>query len=540
MKDVPPRSVTVIILLGAVAWPSVTCGRGYHCWPVRARVSMADTIVIGRTIRVDGEEVRPRQVAVIYEFKVEDVLKGRLYEVGDSIVKRYEPHERIIGYSPLSWYNQGRHVVFVNRKESGEDWFACAEAVHRVDLKRVKRQIEVLEDPPAFMDSGDEEAVLTVLDWIRATYLSLHGGREPRADWSRQREPPRDTIIDYVVKHGGSKNIDISIEALGVLRWLAPSEAFEVFVQALDSTDEAKISLGALGLMRLADRRAIPLLIDRLKRFRADEAERRRRIEQGETVKPRVRRQRGRGGGPPRHWAPDHELWAAIASYDDPRVKEFQLAEMRRGDLRALRAMGDLTDPRAVEPLLRKFWEGSSSALRALQKYDDPCIIEQARERMYDHPFAPGLLAAQGDPEAKEFMLRLIRQGHRAGARWAAESQDTSAKVELMSSMAYYTELDYNLNVIAYALGRLREFELIPSLLDGISSDLKGLVKAAEFVTGLTDRRRGKLDDCPGDDVWGCLRESMHEVAAREQWSRPNRRLANELLDVVEDTAAQP
>ena len=207
MKNAPPRSITAIVVLGAVAWPSVICGFGRYCWPLRARVSMADTIVIGRTTKVDSEEARPGLYAVTYHFQIDQILKGNRYEDGDLIVKRYESRQLFLDDIAFPWDDAGPHIVFVNTNEDGDEWFACAEAVDRVDLKRVKRQIEVLEDPPAFMDSSDEEAVLTVLDWIRATYLSLNGKREPRADWSRRREPRRDTIVAYVIKHAGNENI---------------------------------------------------------------------------------------------------------------------------------------------------------------------------------------------------------------------------------------------------------------------------------------------------------------------------------------------
>jgi hypothetical protein len=184
--------------------------------------------------------------------------------------------------------------------------------------------------------------------------------------------------------------------------------------------------------------------------------------------------------------------------------------------------------------LLRLTWAGDYSAADALKNYDDERIVRQARQRIFDHPFAPRVLAGQGDPEVRGFMIRLIQQGHPAGAVWAAATRDPSAKADLLRSLSYYgSDHDHNF-MVAYALGRLRAFDLIPTLLEDAALGYDTLCTSSELLMGLADYPRGRDDRCPGRKTWDCLRDALRDRAAREDWSKQELRLAEQLADAVE------
>lgn len=505
-------------VLVALTNASAVSGVGPYCALLRHRVSGADTIVVGRTVSAEWEEARPERSAVTYEFRVTGVLKGDLYKAGDLIVRRYEPNQ-LHGGSPFPWVETEPYVVFVHMYNSGEKGFSCPEPAEEATVKTIRRQVEVLDNPSRFLSSKDEQDIRTLLDWIGRTYITDNDGRKPRVDWLQRGKPDRATIVQYLSRHARGKNVEVSIEALGVLVRVCPSETFEVFAEALETKDAAQISLGAQGLKCLADKRAVPLLIDRLERLRAGNEE---------------LQQHMRGWRMQHPWNPDHELSAAITSFEDPRATQFLLDALENGDHReGVFGLAYKRDARAVEPLLQLAWGGESRAIDALGNFDDERILEQARERIFDHPLAPRILAALGDPEVQGFMIRLIEQGHYAGTRWAAVSQDQSAKAALIRSLNYYSDDHLHTGVVAYALGRIRAFDLIPGLLAEISQIYPWAI-AASFVRGLADRPFAGEDGCRGSAYYGCLRVSLRETAAHERWGREDMRLANELADAVE------
>ena len=114
-----------------------------------------------------------------------------------------------------------------------------------------------------------------------------------------------------------------------------------------------------------------------------------------------------------------------------------------------------------------------------------------------------------------------------------AYTRDESAKADLIRLLSYYSG-DSTVNGVAYALGRMRAFELIPSLLEKDLSDSHELVKAVDMVWGLVDYPRHGQGDCRGDARRDCMRDRLHETARRERWSREQLQLATKLLDAVE------
>ncbi|MCH8242875.1 MAG: hypothetical protein IH897_09720, partial [Planctomycetes bacterium] len=387
---------------------SMASGFGWHCPPYGSSVTDADTIVIGRTIRVTTEEFRPTLYAVTYEFHVDQVLKGDMYGVGETIVRRYE--FLAFGFQPFPGKDEGPHLVFVNRADDGKEYFGCTASVADVDLDGIRRQIKVQDDPPAFFNSDDEQHVTIVLAWIRRTYVRHEPNGGWHADWSDQSLPNRETIIRYLLKHARGKNDDLCVSALDVLASIHAPEAFGTFKTALQSTNDGdKISHAARGLGKLGDERAIPLLFDRWTELREQNAERERRSQAGEDTVNVKLRSRGRLVTPHQR-APEDAVFAALISLDDPRATQALLDSLSgTSSWQTMVYMRQLNDPRAVEPLLRSLWQGNHSAIEQLAKYDDERITEEARERLYDHPMAPRLLAARGDPSARASMTRRLR-----------------------------------------------------------------------------------------------------------------------------------
>jgi|GEM_PF-1855157 len=535
----PGVAVAAIAVLMA---SSSVWGGGYYCRSIRHRVMYADAIVVGRTTRVTREEVRPTLHAFTFEFQIDRVLKGDLYHAGDTIVRRFEPDERIISWNPLPWDDEkGLHLVFVTRNESGEEQLACAASVAEVDLGAIRRQIEVEENPPAYFPSDDEQDVFTVLDWIERTYFRYEKKRGRYVDWSDKSAPSRETIIRYLLKHARGERDDLSVRALDILADIHPPEAFDVFKNALQSKDDGdKIAHAARGFRLLADGRAIPLLIDRWKSFREEETDRSRRIQAGEDVTRLKWRPRG-WGGPPSGWDPKYELRADVTSFDDPRVQQFLLDSLSEGRGGwALADMGRLDDPRAVEPLLRSLWEGNASAIEQLAKFDDERIVNEAQERLYDDPLAARLLAARGDPSVRAYMTRVIRQGFPVGFWWAAAAREESVKSDLVRAFAEYPNDPFHSRRTAYALGRIRAFDVVASILKQDFSDHDVALNGMEMLLGLSDRSWGMQIDCQPGEQWNCIRRSLREVATREQWTASRVTIADELVNAVENRKEPP
>src|SRR5262249_30352239 len=95
-----------------------------------------------------------------------------------------------------------------------------------------------------------------------------------------------------------------------------------------------------------------------------------------------------------------------------------------------------LSEPHEASDLLRlmdRYWS-QEIRLDVLLDLDDPLIIEQAKSRLFDDPRASRLLACKGEPSVKEFMMRLLRQGHGDGARWAAAAHCVEARQILIDT----------------------------------------------------------------------------------------------------------
>ncbi|MCH7885593.1 MAG: hypothetical protein IIC01_10120 [Planctomycetes bacterium] len=123
---------------------------------------------------------------------------------------------------------------------------------------------------------------------------------------------------------------------------------------------------------------------------------------------------------------------------------------------------------------------------------------------------------------------------HYAGVNWAAATRDESAKADLIRSLSYYSDDSY-VNGVAYALGRIRAFDVVQSLLEKDFSDMNTLSEAIYMFWGLADiPLGGPGGDCRGDARRDCMHDKLHKTARRERWPHEQLQLAAELLDAVE------
>ncbi len=521
-----------VAFAGLAAKQASAFGVGYGS--VHDRVATADTIVVGETTRVDYEEVRPGQNAAIIEFRVSAVITGDAYTSGDTIAHRKEPTPGWDRYGCASFPNpeDGPHLLFITRTDAGREGFGCMTPADDDTIKAVKRQVEILADPTAFLRATDKEDAITLLEWIRRSCLSTNAAGEARIDVSGIKGTDRDRVVRFLTKHAEDDSPEVGVRAMELLTWLELPETFALALRALETEDDGKIALAARLLKQLGNKRALPVLLARFKRFDAQKKERLRRMERGEQVEPRPTWFRPTGFAT-LGWRPESDLLAAIFSFDDPRVAELQLALLDDPDRRSYYNVSHLAgDPRVVDALLSRVWEGDHGALGALQDYDDPRLAEQARERIYDHPFAPHILAEQGDPTARDFMIRLIRQGSPDGIRWACETADPSAKAELVRSAKYNVTHDTRSGLQGFALGRLRAFDMIPHAIEGLST-LDGFIYANALLYGFGDHCSFGASEsrCSGEARWDCLREDLQERAAAERWAPPDRKLVFELFE---------
>ena len=410
-------TITLALLAFLAIDPPVSHAFGVPCPSVVDRVVDSESVVLGRTVKIERIETRPTLFAIIYEFHIDRVLKGNVHKAGEVLHYRDEPDmHRGILESPLPFPDEAAHFAFFRR--GAEAW--CPISVNEINIEKMERLIAVSTDPLAHLESDLEDDVCVVLASLGQTI-----GANALNDTNRHR------MVAYLRKQAATGNRHVAARALRMLAYLdpLPAEAFDDFARALASTDPAQLNAGAGGLMRLKDKRAIPLLIARLQEYRRN----------GEAAHAENRESNASEGSVcsltvtySRHSfarLPESELFRAIMSFDDPRVTQFALMEIDGPASReAMAKIAETSDERTVEILLRKTWEGDSSGLTALCKSTDPRITIEARERMYDHPHAPHLLACRGDVESKEFMLRLLRQGNGVGAKWVAQTRDPDAQ----------------------------------------------------------------------------------------------------------------
>ena len=535
----PSNRIAVWLPVFVAILPAVIHALGIPCPSAVDRVLSADTVVLGRSVKIDRVGTRPNLFAMLFEFQVDQVLKGKLFKPGDTIAYRHDPDlHRAIHESPLPSPDEGASYAFLSRDKDGKLRAWCPLSAEDISLEQMERLIAVAGAPLAHLDSDREDDVCVVLASL-GRYLGESGERDRTGAKENGPNPEdRARVIAFLRRQAASESEHVSTRALNRLAYLepVPAEAFEDFAKALESSVPERLTAAAAGLKRLKDPRAIPLLIERVQRFRRDDENSRQPGRGDGTAAGSVCALTVTSSGFPHRAMPEMELLGALLSFDDPRVTQFALQEVDGpASWAVMGKIAELDDGRAVEILLRKTWEGSSADLSTLCKFDDPRIVDEASERMYDHPQAPHLLACRGDRESKEFMLRLLRQGNCVGARWAAKTRDPDAKADLIRGLEKSGDMHWFRNDAMHALGKLRAFDLLEARLAPHENDDDRFTSNTMLLYGFADRSiYGVQDDCPRGEAQACLRKSLHEIAAREHWDEGQRAAIDRLVATIE------
>lgn len=532
MAVASPIKFAGVIFAGLFYSSSLAFSFGIDCPDIADRVFYADAIVVGRTIKIEEVPDRPGMNGILFEFQVQESLKGDSHKSGDVLSQRFSGEYRMKYFmEPFPMKDEGLAFVFLGKDREGNERASCnARLDENVTVNRMKRLIAVTADPMAHLDSKDAGDICVVLTHILRRHCQYDERLRGKAPAEEVDGKDLARVKAYLLAHSKDKGT-ASSTAVNALAYLDPTppEAFDIFASALESTSPEKLVAATKGLSHLADKRAIPLLIERLARYRRDgEATKQTEVSDPEAEEFLCSLA---SDGRFRPYA-EGELLNALMHFDDPRISGVITQELKGSNTGAVMEKAvQSKDERAVDLLVGRIWEQGFGDFSAICKLSDPRVVEQARERMYDHPQAPYLLACQGDPESKAFMLRLIRQGHMSGATWAAKTQDQSAKADLLAGLDLAGGVpSFFQNEAAHALGQLRAFDLIEGMLER-SPSIDTLGIQGMFLYGLADLPIHATSPCLGDQKRECLHEHMRAVADREKWNDSDRKLAERLFD---------
>ena len=503
--------LSVICGIVAAVFGPVARGTCYDCKPIPNRIVEAEAIVIRRAVFAEQRETRPGLFATDFFHQIEEVLKGDQYRVGDIIVTHGEPRRRAREVRPPKAGRQA-FVVFMKTGPDGELRSThCGIPVEQADFSELLHLIDIDLAPQDYLDSTDELDIQMVHRWIGTNYF---------VRWSRGQEKEgvgdslpisREDAIGYLARHAADEGASYQGYSVQLLGQFFPEEHRDLLTRIAEGSDTRRIRLAAQRALRRMDARLKAIgLIEELRALR-------------------------------RSWIglPNLEAEAAHRRpvYDDAQYA-MAIAELVgnlgvagrpglvRGFIRELETAGEqLGDEAILVPLLRLASTGSSWA-EPFSRIFDTDALEEARARIYDDRDAVTLLAARGDEEVADFMIRLIRQGHRDGARWAATVQDASLIDDLLEAM-HNSDVHASARM-AYALGRMRAFEVMEQLPD--ADEFRWQQKARWFLLGLLN----ESFDWPGPYDWDRWSVRLDEYAEVESWSDDVRAQVGELRELVE------
>ena len=556
-----PSGVVGVVALMASFAPSTKVSGCDSCLPLFIRVMHADSIVVGTTILSECEQIG--RVSSIWRssFRIDKVLKGDRYEPGAVIVVEWSD---INNCPDHAWHGRVEppSIRFLSHWPDGKpSWNGCGGSADEATIETVRRMVAVSLKPQEFVDSDDPTDVDFLIDWIGWNYFAWRGRPdEPLLRPGASRGLDRDAAIRFLMRVAGASGSTPRTDVIRKLAGFRAPEAFDMLVGVLDSEDKAEPSNGESvwldkkidairGLGALHDERAVPILLAHLQAdCRREKAK--AEVAEAERCKPPARQDCSH------HWLvpvyrrvrqlfdfksrPDYSHERLVGSYlsalgeiGDPRAVDEVLVQLKGvAAQEAARALGDIGDRRAVEPLLAKVWD-HKWAVEPLSRFSDPRIAEKARRRAYDHPNAPFFLALQGELADRDFMHRLIRQGRKEGALWAAAARDHSA-VGLLRESLHHVPLAAS--EVSFALARLRDFRTIEAIVSGsaLPPEHKWSLYAP-LVLGLSDERFRSERTPTRAEYWTGVAEKLRDVADRENWTDPQRDLAGELMATVID-----
>ena len=549
----PRRSLPVLLSLAlglaALGAPRIALATSYSCGSVPYRILAADAIILGHTISTQGSGGRPGHFTTTYNFQIEEVLKGRQFRAGEVITETGSTASRFAGthFPPP---NSGPFVFFMRMGRDGilhsgpcsirmkrDDIAAIRRAFEegtvseeflnnlvesRPELSEIRRMVKVATAPQDFLDSTDKTDEELVYTWIAQNYFS-RSNRRMEKDTSEAELPiDRDTVLEYLARRVRDETRTHSRRAVAYLGRFCEEEHYEL----LKSVHDAGRGGAYQGLLCIEARMEVPPLINKLRRLRLA---RREALSQPLS-----------GDGPPAVW-PDQEYATVVVELIDV-LHGSNNPDMAIGFIRELEGDGSaspglggrLGDETALVPILRLAAVFVDRA-KELAGIFDPDAVRKAREALYDDPKAVVLLAQKGDDREADFMVRLIHQGHGAGARWAATVQDPSLIPDLLEALLHANA--YNAGSMAYALGRMRAWQVMDLLED--ADGHRHYSKQSMFILGLLNESQFWARRTPRSHASKRLREfaeaehwpdDVYEIVARlatevETGSIPGRRM---------------
>lgn len=522
------------VLIGAAPAARAT---GYVCAPLPLRLIRADAVVVGRTIAVEVREPRPGLKIHTYRFRVEEVIKGTAYRVGDEVVEDSRgSFSNITHLPPAQW---GRYVVFLGPAGEGKLRAGpCKDPASNDQILTLRRIAQVATQPDRFLDATDETAVLTVLYWIRWSYFASSSGLDVEtASPEAFAMLPRRRAIEYVFQHLDASHAKRYALAVDLLAGFHPTEGYEVLVAALRSEDHNVVRSAALGLARLGELRAVEPLLNKLSAARCARVRKIQRQVPAWTDDGRPY-QKTVTEPDPTYNAVGGALIAALGRLGDPTAVDALVAELEGWhDQQAVQALAAIGDPRAVPTLLKFAWTRSSVDAKSLARFNDPRIVEAARLRIYDHPTAPKILAESGDrsSETVAFMRRLARQGHWDAAEWAIVTRDERLIDDLKHGLSHTGSSSVWFSM---ALARLRAFEIIPELIGNTEPHFAKHARIG-FLVGLLieDLERERIEQM--DAFLAQTPSRIDQLARQEAWNDGQRNEVLRLAAAVQHDAAE-
>lgn len=507
----PHTILSLVFVTVAQVVPPIAFACSYACMPIPTRVFDAEAIVVGHGVSAEKEETRPGVITTTICFQVDEVLKGTRYKAEDTITRKSTPSFWSgFGGTHLPTPGYGAFVIFMNKGQDGTLWVnPCSIAIespdpaYRADLPEIRRIMEVASSPERFLDSTDATDVAVIRAWISRNYFLRSDPRTEKDNSGVTLALDRETVLSFLEKHASGKTRTTPTQqpgpadsALELLGRFCEERHYGLFKSRADEGNTG----AQWTVMRIEAKREIPGLIERLRDLR------RARWATLEQV-PVDERQTVL-------W-PDNEYANTIAAL----VKALRTANDREKGRAFVKGLQDrctgasdvgvqLGDEAALASMFRPTWAGPRRGMSP--RIFDPEAVREARQNIYDDPKAVGLLAAKGDQQVADFMIRLIRQGHGAGAAWAAVVQDEALTPDLSAALEHAHSL---LPVsFAHTLGRMRSWKSIDIL-----RNMEGLRRQAAqtgFLRGVVDVPQYWAEPYE----WNPSTARLRELADAEGW----------------------
>jgi HEAT repeat protein len=518
------RSILAAVLI-CIFTPANSFATSYSCDTVASRVVNSAAIVVGHTIAY-GTTDSSGQHKGPYRYRIDEVIKGAMLNKGDIHTEECASEWSLfLGCSHLPMLQQGQTVEFLSFDSEGNLRAGpCAESI--INISRLRRMAEVDAHPEKYLHSDDNSDVAVILYWIEKQHAPsipsfLRVTATQPADLSR--EEAIHVVRRIVDRREPLANYGMAIDLLGRFR---RSDDLDRLTAALESDQPWIIQKAAFALESLGDKRASPFVRRRISTWR-EASKKAIELIDSQMVQSVAKNDALRSAKSSNEQTMLYlsNAYSRLADSDCiPELREMFGA----GDCpSAAEALARLQDRESVEPMLELYWAGQLG-LEPLVELNDPRIVEQARPRMHDDPRACRLLAWKGDPGAKEFMLKLLGQGHEDGVRWAAVSRDPDALPLLWKALG--SASGSALYDIPFALGRFQDFSAVALLRQRFNGKPSNPYWPMSFLAGVTNYNLRERPTRRERDVVDIIEERINEIAQKGQWSQTRRETVRSLI----------